>query len=108
MGQKSEVIIFRYVTQNTVEQVKYQLFNIHHAGFDLFVANSVQNVVNLQKRKSGLAKFTLGTGSADNISNTLQVSKHHLSFPSRLTNSRPKELETVLDLRPQKRSASEM
>ncbi|KAJ0107224.1 hypothetical protein J7T55_007594 [Diaporthe amygdali] len=68
MGQKSEVNIYRYVMQNTVEQ----------------------NVVNLQKRKSGLAKFTLATGADDNISNTLQ------------------ELETILDLKPQKRPASEM
>lgn len=74
MGQKSEVIIFRYVMQNTVEQVNDR-FHFPHPPSVARVADPAQNVVNLQKRKSGLAKFTLGSGSEDNISTTLQVSK---------------------------------
>lgn len=72
MGQKSEVIIFRYVMQNTVEQVN-QLIIFLCALLRFETADPVQNVVNLQKRKSGLAKFTLGSESEDNISNTLRV-----------------------------------
>lgn len=66
MGQTREVTVFRYVLQNTVEQ----------------------NVVRLQKKKSGLAKFTLA-GADQNVTDALQ------------------ELETVLDLKSKKRAASE-
>lgn len=69
MGQKAEVITFRYMMQNSVEEVNQFINFLRHS-----IADSVQNVVNLQKRKSGLAKFTLGSESEDNISNTLQVS----------------------------------
>ncbi|KUI59861.1 Transcription termination factor 2 [Cytospora mali] len=65
MGQTGEVTIFRYVLQNTVEQ----------------------NVVKLQEKKRGLAKFTLAGGD-QSVSDTLQ------------------ELEAVLDLKPRKRAAS--
>lgn len=73
MGQKSEVTIFRYVMQNTVEQV-HQITVFLCTILRLEIADPVQNVVNLQRRKSGLAKFTLGSESEDNVSNTLQVS----------------------------------
>ncbi|ROV93846.1 hypothetical protein VMCG_08825 [Cytospora schulzeri] len=70
MGQTREVTVFRYVLQNTVEQ----------------------NIVKLQKKKSGLANFALA-GTDQNVTDTLQNGQ---------------DLETVLDLKPKKRPASEI
>lgn len=73
MGQKREVTIFRYVLQNTVEQV----INVPILPVTLetkLTRTLFQNVVKLQEKKRGLAKFTLSTGADQKgISDSMQV-----------------------------------
>lgn len=73
MGQTKTVKVFRYVMENTVEEV------IHHqtgSGMQLVIqvgANASQNILILQKKKANLAKFTMDGNSGDGVSGNLEV-----------------------------------
>lgn len=73
MGQTREVTVFRYVLQNTVQQVRPYCLPASKVGVMSAFAESSQNVVKLQKKKSGLAKFTLSRAD-QNVTEALQVS----------------------------------
>lgn len=68
MGQTREVIIYKYVLQNTVEQVSPPPRNSQP------VLSTVQNVVTLQEKKRKLARYTLGSRSEESISDAVEVS----------------------------------
>ncbi|KAH6873890.1 SNF2 family N-terminal domain-containing protein [Thelonectria olida] len=63
MGQKKEVTIFRYIVKGTVEQ----------------------NIVNLQKKKKNLARFTFDVDVDDNLEEKLDDLKTVLNMGSRNT-----------------------
>lgn len=68
MGQKREVTIYRYVLQNTVEQVI-----LSRSRTPKHLLNTFQNIVKLQEKKRRLAKYTLGAKSDQSISDAVQV-----------------------------------
>lgn len=73
MGQTKPVKVFRYMMENTVEEVILPQVG---SGMQLVIkigADTSQNILILQKRKGNLAKFTMDGNSGDGVSGNLEV-----------------------------------